>query len=928
MVRSPSTFLLLLLLWTLDVGASRRKILLPIKPEQDLVPSKSQIGCHLGGKIYSLDDTWHPDLGKPFGVAYCVLCRCEAQRSRWGKESGKISCRSIKSHCVPLACANPVEVPGQCCRVCPKTPTLPPLSKKSEFAFDEFEYFQEKDDELYNDRSYLSSDDVGIEDGRTEFVSFLTTSSHVGPPVKSSLAKAKFNLQRSNLLFSITYKGTHSFTRVRFTDIGGSVLFEHPVHRVRLRHSDTICGLWRSVPRSSLHLLRQGHILVSLVMETLLEPEISGKILRHKALFSESFSALLTPDEEGSRERGLAMLTLSTGDDDLHFILMLRGIQEEEQEQILVTVQILHHHRVIRALCANITVQETDFAEVFPNLSSREMLWLAQGQLEIAVQMDGDRTPRISGLIAVRKSCDTLQSVLSGGDALNPTKTGAVGSATITLHENGTVEYQLQVAGVMSEVTAVTLETKPRRPNRRNILHDLTEDYHGGKAHGLWTGADARDLHMLLHGELFLNVATKDFQDGEVRGRITPLPFSGLWARHEEFPIPLAGRFVSPSLMTGSAGHAWVSLDEHCHLQYQIVVTGLGRAEDAALNAHLHGFAELGEVGDGTHEQKKVLKGFYGSEAQGSVKDLDTELFRHLNRGAAFIQVSTKLNPRGEIRGQVHIPNSCESGGTSPSPGNSREAADKSSQRHPDELRRDPRSCHFEGKLRAHGSRWAPDYDRKCSVCSCQKRTVICDPIVCQPLNCSRPIQPEESCCPVCDENKEILEGRSHRRSNSDGCYFNGEWRSAGTRWHPRIEPFGLVLCATCSCKASSQDLHCVRQSCPPLSCANPIRTNPMDCCKKCPEEEQKPAEGADAMQSDEPRQCKVMGHLYSNNERWHPTVPRHGAVPCVTCVCQDGVPQCKKQKWKCSDPECGASRKPDRICCSECHGECHVCDI
>lgn len=42
-------------------------------------------------------------------------------------------------------------------------------------------------------------------------------------------------------------------------------------------------------------------------------------------------------------------------------------------------------------------------------------------------------------------------------------------------------------------------------------------------------------------------------------------------------------------------------------------------------------------------------------QAQGSVKDLDLELFSHLNQGTAFIQVSTKLNPRGEIRGRVSM---------------------------------------------------------------------------------------------------------------------------------------------------------------------------------------------------------------------------------------------------------------------------------
>lgn len=108
----------------------------------------------------------------------------------------------------------------------------------------------------------------------------------------------------------------HELSRVRFSDVGGSVLFEHPVHRVG--HSDTvsrvdeatlvscvfsfplptpiqcfalqICGIWRSVPRSSLHLLRLGHVRVSLVTETLPKPEISGKIVHHKALFSGSVS--------------------------------------------------------------------------------------------------------------------------------------------------------------------------------------------------------------------------------------------------------------------------------------------------------------------------------------------------------------------------------------------------------------------------------------------------------------------------------------------------------------------------------------------------------------------------------------------------------------------------------------------------------------
>lgn len=103
---------------------------------------------------------------------------------------------------------------------------------------------------------------------------------------------------------------------------------------------------------------------------------------------------------------------------------------------------------------------------------------------------------------------EAIQSVLCGADALLPTKTGAVGSAKLALHENGTLEYQVsgghpcpsrrsqlylppwhcplaphpqvQVVGTASEVVGITLETKPRRKSKRNILFDMTPSYKDG----------------------------------------------------------------------------------------------------------------------------------------------------------------------------------------------------------------------------------------------------------------------------------------------------------------------------------------------------------------------------------------------------------------------------------------------------------------
>lgn len=53
---------------------------LPAKP----VPA----GCSFGGKVYALDETWHPDLGEPFGVMRCVLCACETVSGLSGSGRG------------------------------------------------------------------------------------------------------------------------------------------------------------------------------------------------------------------------------------------------------------------------------------------------------------------------------------------------------------------------------------------------------------------------------------------------------------------------------------------------------------------------------------------------------------------------------------------------------------------------------------------------------------------------------------------------------------------------------------------------------------------------------------------------------------------------------------------------------------------------
>ncbi|XP_011889821.1 PREDICTED: chordin isoform X8 [Cercocebus atys] len=602
--------------------------------------------------------------------------------------------------------------------------------------------------------------------------------------------------------------------------------------------------------------------------------------------------------------------------------------------QVPLRLQILHQGQLLRELQANVSAQEPGFAEVLPNLTVQEMDWLVLGELQMALERAGRPGLRISGHIATRKSCDVLQSVLCGADVLIPVQTGAAGSASLTLLGNGSLIYQVQVVGTSSEVVAMTLETKPQRRDQRTVLCHMAGLQPGGHmAVGICPGLGARGAHMLLQNELFLNVGTKDFPDGELRGHVAALPYSGHSARHDRLPVPLAGALVLPPVKSQAAGHAWLSLDTHCHLHYEVLLAGLGGSEQGTVTAHLLG-------PPGTPGPRRLLKGFYGPEAQGVVKDLEPELLRHLAKGMASLLIATKGSPRGELRGQVHIANQCEVGGlrlgAAGVEGVREPGAPDTAAAVPPVVPgppalapakpggpgrpRDPNTCFFEGQQRPHGARWAPNYDPLCSLCTCQRRTVICDPVVCPPPSCPHPVQAPDQCCPVCPEKQDVrdLPGLPRSRDPGEGCYFDGDrsWRAAGTRWHPVVPPFGLIKCAVCTCKGGTGEVHCEKVQCPRLACAQPVRVNPTDCCKQCPVGSGAHPQLGDPMQADGPRGCRFAGQWFPESQSWHPSVPPFGEMSCITCRCGAGVPHCERDD--CSLPLSCSLGKESR-CCSRC---------
>ncbi|GLD52889.1 chordin, partial [Lates japonicus] len=217
--------------WLHTGAASRLKSpALPIQSEREPLPFKGLSGCSFGGRFYSLEDTWHPDLGEPFGVMHCVQCHCEPQKSRRGKVFGKVNCKNIKQDCPDPNCDDPILLPGHCCKTCPKGDDL----KQTDSVLENFEYFhekgKEKEDDLhksYNDRSYLSSEDVGPGESRTDFVAVLTGGTD--SLSSSGVARARFSLTRTSLAFSITYQRMGRPGKIVFLDSDGTTAFEYRV---------------------------------------------------------------------------------------------------------------------------------------------------------------------------------------------------------------------------------------------------------------------------------------------------------------------------------------------------------------------------------------------------------------------------------------------------------------------------------------------------------------------------------------------------------------------------------------------------------------------------------------------------------------------------------------------------------------------------
>ncbi|XP_060698749.1 kielin/chordin-like protein isoform X2 [Hemiscyllium ocellatum] len=177
--------------------------------------------------------------------------------------------------------------------------------------------------------------------------------------------------------------------------------------------------------------------------------------------------------------------------------------------------------------------------------------------------------------------------------------------------------------------------------------------------------------------------------------------------------------------------------------------------------------------------------------------------------------------------------------------------------------------CSFEGMEYENRETFFPPSNR-CKRCSCLDGSVLCLDIVCPQVTCSEPMTKAKACCPECPV-----------------CIHRGKQYEGGSHWVSAVNP-----CHTCTC--TDGDVLCLPVKCPTLSCRQQI-TKPGSCCPLC-------------------RGCMYNGKEYQEGGTWSaPT------VPCMTCMCVDGVTTCSA--IHCITPCVNQIHVPGECCplCADC---------
>ncbi len=218
------------------------------------------------------------------------------------------------------------------------------------------------------------------------------------------------------------------------------------------------------------------------------------------------------------------------------------------------------------------------------------------------------------------------------------TNSGATGTAWAVLSDKGSmVSYSITVAGLSSDFSAAHFHVGNMGVSG-GVVHPIT--FTDSSAVGTWTGMSDTLITKLLSNGMYVNVHTTNNPGGEIRGQLT----------HQgeiSYKAELDGTQETPAVTTGASGTAWAVLSSDMKtLSYDVTYANLDSTFTAG---HIH----LGAKGTPGGVVKPLT--FINNNAMGDWASFPDSMVKHLVMEDFYVNVHSKKNPNGEIRGQFEL---------------------------------------------------------------------------------------------------------------------------------------------------------------------------------------------------------------------------------------------------------------------------------
>jgi len=327
----------------------------------------------------------------------------------------------------------------------------------------------------------------------------------------------------------------------------------------------------------------------------------------------------------------------------------------DSRDEIMVNVSVnglsgpitgIHIHEGAAGTNGGVVFNLTDFIEgnristTLTGFTTDQLAKMIRGEYYLNVHTAANPDGEIRGQIALETD-PTYRADLNGMQAVPMTPSPAIGLATFNYtNVLNQLEVNVLVRGLSGPIMAAHLHNAAAGASG-GVVADLGPFINGNQIVG---NVDPTTfLDALKAGEIYINVHTADYPDGEIRGQL-------VLDNSLTFDTWLGGAQEVPFANNSSLGFAAISISPSFdQISYRMIGNGLS---GAITGAHLHA-AALGEAGDVV---LNLTDDINGNEIVGMANGaaVTADLINMLLSGNVYFNVHTAGFPGGEMRGQLY----------------------------------------------------------------------------------------------------------------------------------------------------------------------------------------------------------------------------------------------------------------------------------